>query len=158
MEDMIKGALRAPDHGALTPWRFILIEAEARQKFGEALYAIRKKEGISGAPLEKARLSPLRAPTILVVIASITESKIPAIEQEYSAAAAAQNIVLIAHAQGLGAIWRTGWPATHPEVKELLGMEDSEKIVGIIYLGTPAVPPKPLPDLNPVDFLESWDG
>jgi nitroreductase len=158
LDDMIKGALRAPDHGALTPWRFILIQGDARQKFGEALHAIREKEGVTGALLDKARLSPLRAPTLLIVVASTSECKIPVIEQEYSTAAAAQNIVLTAYAQGLGAIWRSGWPAFHPEVKQLLGMEESEKIVGILYLGTAAVPPKPLPELDPVDFLRSWDG
>jgi nitroreductase len=158
LDEMIRGALRAPDHGALTPWRFILIEGDDRTKFGEALRSIRENEGVEGALLEKARLSPLRAPTVLVVAASTTEGRIPIIEQEYSAAAAAQNIVLTAHAQGLGAIWRSGWPAFHPEVKKLLGMEDSEKIVGIIYIGTPAVPPKPLPDLDPADFLQRWDG
>jgi nitroreductase len=158
MDDMIKSALRAPDHGALTPWRFILIEGDARQRHGEALHEIREREGITGAALEKARMSPLRAPSILVVVASTTEGRIPVIEQEYSAAAAAQNIVLTAHAQGLGAIWRSGWAAFHPEVKTLLKLSDAEKIVGIIYLGTPAVPPKPLPDLDPVNFLQKWVG
>lgn len=158
LDELIRSALRAPDHGTLRPWRFILIEGEARSKFGEALYDIRAGEGITDASLEKARMSPLRAPAIIVVVAAITESRIPDIEQEYSAAAAAQNIVLTAYAQGLGAIWRSGWPAFHPEVHRILGMGEGEKIVGLIYLGTPAVPAKPLPELDPTDFLRSWDG
>lgn len=156
LAELFQAALRAPDHGALTPWRFVVIEGEARAKLGDVLHEIQvAAEAPTHAQL-KAQKAPLRAPMIIVVIASIKEGKIPPIEQEYSAAAAAQNILLAAEAQNLGAIWRTGWPAFHERVYAELGLTDSEKIVGFIYLGQRAGEKRPIAPLAADDFVSYW--
>ena len=73
----------------------------------------------------------------MVTIASVKQHpKIPAFEQELSAAAATQNMLIAAHAQGVGAMWRTGSMACHPLVLQGLGLAVQEKIIGFLYLGT----------------------
>ena len=52
-----------------------------------------------------------------------------------AAAAAAQNIMLAANAQGYGAMWKTGAPAYDATVKRALGLAADDDIVGFIYLG-----------------------
>ena len=157
LEQIFSAALRAPDHGALQPWRFLLIEGDAREKFAKELYNIKLSEQAPERDLEKAKKMPLRAPAIIVVIASMKEHpNIPEIEQEYSAATAAQNIILAAEALELGAIWRTGWPAFHSGVNKALGLTQNEKIIGFIYVGTRATERRPIPELKVSDFVKKW--
>ena len=159
LNEMFKAALRAPDHGALTPWRFLTIEGDARQKFSDALFDIREREGVTGRGLNKMKTIALRAPLIVVVIASLKDSeKIPDVEQDWSSVAAAQNLILAAEAQGLGAIWRSGWPAFHAEVNQLLGLSVKEKIVAYIYLGQRPEERRPITELAVDDFVSSWQG
>lgn len=158
---LLAAAMRAPDHGRLRPWRFILIRGAAREKLGEILASslLRRSPGASPELIEKERRKPLRAPLLVVVVAHIQENpKIPAGEQLLSAGAAAQNIMIASHALGFGALWRTGEPAYDEQVKEALGVPAADAIVGFLYIGTPKVlPPVPAPpDLS--DYLTSWNG
>ena len=159
LKEMYKSALRAPDHGTLTPWRFLTIEGDARHAFSEALYNIRKSEGVTGRSLEKMKTIALRAPMVIVSIANLKESnKIPDVEQEWSAVAATQNLILAAEAQGLGAIWRTGWPTFHPQVNKLLGLTENEKIVAYIYTGQRPKERRPITPLDIDDYVSFWQG
>ena len=108
--------------------------------------------------LSRERAKALRAPLIIVVAARTQVCKIPQIEQVLAVAAAAQNIMLAAHALGFGAMWKTGDPAYDDSVKSALGLETTDSIVGFLYLGTadgtslPAV--RPLPE----QFVTEWTG
>ena len=144
---LLESAARAPDHGRLRPWRFIVIRGAARERLGELMVEQlrRKQPAASGESLQRERQKALRAPLIIVVAAASNASaKIPAIEQIISAGAAAQNIMLAATALGFGAMWKTGDAAYDDTVKVALGLETRDAIVGFIYLGTvpaDAVPP-----------------
>jgi nitroreductase len=156
---LIEAALRAPDHGRLRPWRFIFIRGEGRKKLGEVLALALKRRDPQAGPgvLERERQKPLRAPLILIVAARIRANpKIPAVEQLLSAGAAAQNIMIACHALSFGAMWKTGDPAYDPGVKEALGLQATDEVVGFLYIGTPKSMPKPQPPLNIGDFAESW--
>lgn len=142
LKTMLDAAMRAPDHGRLRPWRFIVLRGEARARLGDLMAeAMRRREPEMPAPaLEKERAKPLRAPLIVVVAASLVEGhKIPAVEQLLAAGAAAQNLQLAAHALGFGTVWRTGAPAYDPYVKQSLGLDAADAIIGFMYLGTPVV-------------------
>lgn len=157
LNEIFKAALRAPDHGELRPWRFLTIQGDARQKLSDVLHNIKKLEGAAERDLIKAKKMALRAPMIIVVIASLQESeKIPVIEQEWSAAAATQNILVAAEALGLGAIWRTGWPAFHSSVNRALGLMENEKIVAYVYIGQQPDVRKPLSALSVDDYCSAW--
>jgi nitroreductase len=159
LNEMFKAALRAPDHGALTPWRFLTIQGDARQKFCDALYRIRDEEGVTGRGLNKMKTIGLRAPMIIVAIASLKESeKIPDVEQDWSAVAATQNLILAAEALGLGAIWRSGWPTFHDQVNAFLGLSENEKVVGYVYVGQRPEERRPIAPLAINDYVSEWNG
>jgi nitroreductase len=158
LETMFKAALRAPDHASLRPWSFIVFEGDDRVELGDIFaQALAKREpDTSDIGLEKAKSKALRAPTIIAVIAKITEHpKVPAIEQKLSAGAAAQNILLAAHAMGLAGIWRTGAPCFDPFVREKLGASGEDEIVGFLYIGTSNGTP-PLPEVDISDHVAHW--
>lgn len=145
LDRMLRVALRAPDHGALRPWRVLLVRGDARAELGEVLAdSLRaRRPGAAEEELARERAKPLRAPLIAIVVASVEErSKIPEIEQLLSAGCVAYGLEIAAQAEGFGAIWRTGDPAYDRMVHERLGLGASDRIVAFVYLGTPtAVPP-----------------
>jgi len=157
---MLRAALRAPDHGALRPWRFILTEGEGLERLGELfLRAARETEPeLTPAMEEKYRQMPLRAPMIITVVAVLQEHpKVPEEEQLISAGCAAHAITQAAHALDLGAIWRTGAMTHNPRVRSELGLTEQEQIVGFIYLGQRCRERK-TPVLDPQTFLTRWEG
>lgn len=154
-------AVRAADHRLLRPWRFLVVEGEARRRLGELFVQAREAAGetLDDKQKEKLRAKPLRAPTLIVAIAScVDDPKVPAVEQILSAGAAVQNMLNAAYAMGLGAMWRTGAPAYDSHVKAGLGLGPAEQVVGFLYLGTPSVTQKPPPDINTDDYFELWPG
>ncbi|MDQ3958605.1 MAG: nitroreductase family protein, partial [Actinomycetota bacterium] len=63
--------------------------------------------------------------------------KVVEIDEHYAVGAAIQNILLAAHALGLGAMHRTGAATTMPEVREYLGAAPEEIVAGFVYVGVP---------------------
>lgn len=155
LEQIFRAALRAPDHGMLRPWRFLVVEGEARNKLGQLF--VDALQPATPEEAEKLKASPLRAPLIIVAVANVKEHpKVPAIEQIASCAASVQNMSLAIHALGFASIWRTGAPAYDPRVKQALGLKDSDAIVGYLYVGTPTTRDRPAPVLNTADFVQHW--
>jgi nitroreductase len=148
LELMLACAARAPDHGRLRPWRFVVVREAERTRFGELLAAHLQRTQPAASPqaVERERDKALRAPLIIVVAAHLDPAitKIPQIEQTLSAGAAAQNIMLAAWALGFNAMWKTGGAAYDAAVKQALGLEPSDAVVGFLYIGTEA-PPVALP-------------
>jgi nitroreductase len=135
---ILQAAVRAPDHGRLRPWRFMLIEGEQRRKFGELLAAsaLRRAPALAESDLQRERGKALRAPLIIVVACrAVPGTKVPVIEQILAAGAAAQNILLALHNFGYAAAWKTGEAAYDAEVKKALGFAVDDHIVGFIYTG-----------------------
>jgi nitroreductase len=159
LDAIFAAAVRAPDHGQLRPWRFIVIRGDARLRFGEVMAESRRLLAPDSSPdaLRREREKALRAPVIVVVAARIQAgARIPEIEQILSAGAAAQNIMLAAHALGFGAMWKTGEPAYDPYVKEALGLDATDAIVGFIYVGTRAGGPSPVQRPGADQFVKEW--
>lgn len=161
-EALVLAAVRAADHGNLKPWRFLFIEGEGLDDLGEVFVnaALKAKPDSSAAELERFNNMPKRAPMIAVVIAVCHEDhpKVPVLEQIISAGAAAQNLITAAYSMGLGAMWRTGEMAYDDYVKTSLGLNAHEKIVGLIYLGTPLKPIEAAKPVSPHDFFSAWPG
>jgi nitroreductase len=136
---ILSAAVRAPDHGRLRPWRFVLIRAGARERLGDLLaeHLQRTHPGSSAETLQRERLKALRAPLIVAVAARCAAGvKIPVIEQLLSAGAAAHAIMLAAQALGFNAMWKTGGAAYDPAVKSALGLQGDDALIGFMYLGT----------------------
>ena len=159
LERLFEAAVRAPDHGRLRPWRFILIEGAARETFGDVLAAaLRRREPyVAEQVLAKERGKPLRAPLIVVVAAKLREHRgVPEVEQIVATGAAAQNLLLAAHALGFGGFWRTGAAAYDDEVKRALGLSPQDAIVGFVYLGTPAGAPVAPSASDVAAYVSRW--
>lgn len=159
LKNIYKAAFRAADHALLQPWRFLEIRGDARSRLGDLFVtaSLSDDPALSSAQQEKIRCKPSRAPLVIVTISSIKEHpKVPEFEQDLSAAAATQNMLIACHAQGVGAMWRTGSMAYHPLVKEGLGLQSHEKIIGFLYLGAAEGPTRPIvaPDLS--EFVQDW--
>lgn len=158
---LFRAALRAPDHGQLRPWRFLTVEGAARERMGQ-LFAdalLRAKPEAASEALDKARAMPLRAPLLVVVIARVqAHPKVPQQEQVIAAGCAAHGILLAAHAQGIGAVWRTGDMAYDAHVARGLGLAADEQIVAYLYLGTPERELRRPPELAVEDFVSAWNG
>src|SRR5437763_13275934 len=156
---MLEAAGCAPDHCRLQPWRLLLIEGDARRSFGEILAAsLTRRNPLAGdQALAREREKALRAPLIIVVATRCDRSaKIPLIEQIVSAGCAADSIMLAAVAAGLGAMWRTGEPAYDNAVKNPLGIEPDDFIVGFIYVGTDIGGPGTRPQRASREFAQQW--
>lgn len=142
LQKILTAAARAPDHGKMQPWRFLVIEGAARERFGAVLADClkRREPDAPAGKLEAERKKALRAPVIVVVAAAVRDNpKVPAVEQIVAAGAAAQNLLLAAHAMGFGGFWRTGAPAYDARVKAELGLAEADTIVGFMYLGSVGV-------------------
>lgn len=140
LERILRAALRAPDHGALRPWKILLVRGAARERFGEVMAdaLARRAPGASAEELARERGKALRAPLLAIVVAACKESaKIPEVEQLLSAGCVAYGLEIAAQAEGFGAIWKTGAPAYDRYVHERLGLAERDRIVAIVYVGTP---------------------
>lgn len=155
LDQILRAGLRAPDHQMLRPWRFLVVEGQARYKLGQLFVDALLPQ----TPEETTKLqtSPLRAPLIIIAVATIKEHpKVPAIEQIASGAAAMQNMSVAAHALGFGSIWKTGAVAYDPRVKLALGLKETDAIVGYLYVGTPTTRVRHAPILKMSDFVVYW--
>jgi nitroreductase len=161
LDVMFQSALRAPDHGRLRPWRFVVVPEEKRERFGDVMADClhRQDPNASAEMLQRERDKALRAPVIVVVAAQIHRGhKIPEVEQLVSAAAAAENIMLAANAQGFGAMWKTGAPAYDATVKQALGLDPDNDIVGFLYVGTQVGGGSPAARPVVRDLVSVWAG
>ena len=146
IEKLLSAGAQAPNHHKVRPWRFVVLTGDGRKKLGDVMAASFLDRNPATPPegLDKIRALPLRAPVVIAVGADKpADTKIVEMENISAASAAAQNILLAAHALGLGAIWRTGEWARDAKVKEFLGFAADQQIVGFIYIGYPDVTPAP---------------
>jgi nitroreductase len=151
--EILKAGARAPDHGKLFPWRFIVFQAEGRDRFGDVLADVLEAEGERERQIEEERGRFLRAPVVIGVVSAAREQiKIPVWEQELSCGAVCQNILIAAHAMGFVGNWLTEWYAYHPMVKEKIGLKPGERMAGFIYIGTSAaeLEERPRPEMGKI--------
>lgn len=161
LHTLLSAAVRVPDHGKLTPWRFIGIRGSARRKLGDALATrqLERHPTAAAAVVEKDRQRFDHAPLIVAVVAVLEHGhKVPEQEQLLSAGSSCFSLLLAAQALGFGAQWLTGWAAYDPAIAARLGLTAHERIVGFLHIGTPreAAPERQRPD--PLALFTDWTG
>ncbi len=145
IEKLLSAAVQAPNHYKVRPWRFVVLTGAARQRLGEVMVASLRAEhpDYPLEALEKEMAKPLRAPVVIAVgVDKPLEAKVVEVENICASAAAVENLLLAAHAEGLGAMWRTGSPASDPNVKQFLGFAAGQHLIGFIYIGYPEFKPE----------------
>ncbi len=159
IEELLDLAVRAPTHGMSEPWRFYVLSGTARGKLAKAIAASNMDGGMDeAAALEDGEKKVARAP-IIIVFTCIPGNGPKVVEQEEfaSVAMAMQNFLIAAHANGIGAMLRTGPAAYHPAVREQLGLGPDESVVGFMYVGYPEAD-RPLTPRAPAAEKTTWLG
>jgi nitroreductase len=139
LEALLGLAAAAPDHGLLTPWRFVVVPGSKRHRLAEsfALSLVDRDPGATLKQIEAAREKAHRAPLLVVAIACLgpREPDIPALERMVSLGAAVQNVLLGAHAMGFGAGLTSGQAMSSPHLRNLLSLREGESAVCCINIG-----------------------
>jgi nitroreductase len=142
---ILDAGLRAPDHGRLRPWRFVLIRGEQRLAWGERLAAAAQARDTATGQMqgERFRAWVRRTPLLIAVGAEIrADHKIPEIEQVLSVGAAAMNMLNAIHLLGYGGMWVTGANTYDPRLNAALGFEAPSRLVGFLAVGTSKLMPR----------------
>jgi len=156
---ILKIASRAPDHGKLTPWRFIHYGPKKCAELGEiVLKRAHERASEKGRALNEEQIAIerhrfVRAPVVVAVVSSAAENeKIPQWEQILSSGAVAMNMLIGANAAGFDAQWLTEWCAYDEALREALGLKDGERITGFVHIGTRLNPktPRGRPELEDI--------
>jgi nitroreductase len=139
LDILLRLATRVPDHGKLSPWRFVVLEGQDKADFAAKLeaLALSRSDQTAAAKLAKLKIPPLA----VAVISAPKPAAIPEWEQVLSAGAAATTLLYAALAMGYGANWITDWYAYDPRANAILGLEAAEKVAGFLLIGTPREPP-----------------
>ncbi|WP_428029334.1 nitroreductase family protein [Ancylobacter sp.] len=153
---LLEIAARVPDHAMLVPWRFIVIDGAARGDIGALLAQAYRDNNPEMAPEKREKFAAIMgrlfpAPLAVVVVSRpVGGTMIPDFEQELSAGAVCMNLLSAATAMGFDAIWVTGWVATHPAARAILGLGEGERVAGLVHVGTAAQAPgeRPRPDVE----------
>jgi nitroreductase len=133
LRELIEAATWAPNHRLTEPWRFTIVNGEVLQRLGERLAELEND------PRHKQKLA--RSPAVIVVSYVVHEKPEIALEDRDATAAALQNLLLAAHALGLGAIWRTGAYVSSKHFAQLIALPANEQIIGVVAIGEQALQP-----------------
>jgi nitroreductase len=142
IERLLAAGAQAPNHHKVRPWRFVVLTGAARERLGAVMAEAlaRRNPAVLSDSVKVAleRAKPLRAPVLIAIgVDKATAPKVVEYENVCAAAAAAENILLAAHALGLGGMWRSGDPIFDPAVRQALGFEADQQMVGFLYIGYP---------------------
>ena len=129
---IVKAGMAAPSAVNLQPWSFIVIdEPEALQRLNEVH--------------PHANLKTATAAIVVCGLLDKTDNEGIRAYWVQDCSAATENILLAAHAYGLGAVWCGVYPNEEriPSVKEVLGIPENVMPLNIITMGYPAENPEP---------------
>lgn len=162
VREFLEAAVAVPDHGAVRPWRFVVVHGEAREAMGAVLTdaLLKRKPDADEATIEKDRDRMRQVPLMIAVAARIMPNhpKVPPTEQIVSAGLAAYSILLSAESKGYGAVMLTGDHAYDKNVKKGLGLRETDDIIAFIYIGTPQSEPRAKKRLDPAKVTIQWTG
>lgn len=160
IENMLQAATQVPDHGQLTPWRFVVITGQAAQtRLEQTLLQAAQTTGMGEEGETRARQISHMAPLIVGVIAAPclqANRPKPEWEQHLSAGCAAYAIQLAAKAQGFDSIWITGpWVSSSP-LRKAFGCAAGDKIIALLAIGTAAQPQSEPKNTDLSAFTQRW--
>lgn len=138
LQTILQAGLQAPDHGRLTPYRFVVIEKTGLEKLEQCFKDAVLEFGLGEERLKKAESLPKRAPMFIAVVAKLNPEikKVPTWEQLLSAGCATYSIQLAANALGFANVWVTGNWVDGTALRQALNCSQQEKIIALLMLGT----------------------
>lgn len=140
LAQIFRAAAAAPDHGLLTPWRFVVVPAHCRARLAEvfALALIDRDPSATLAQIEAARDKAYRAPLLMLAVARLgpCESGIPVLERMVAVGACIQNILLSAYSLGYGSGLTSGQAMQSQRMATLFALSAGEEAVCFVNIGT----------------------
>ncbi len=153
---VLDAAVRAPDHGRLQPWRFVLIRDAQRAALGDVFVAAARARDAEG-DAERFRVKAMAAPLIIALVAHLQPGhKVPESEQLLAVGAATMNMLNALHILGYGGFWATGLNSRDAHVQQALGLSDTEQLLGFLYVGTPKERWRPVERAKGKRFARDW--
>ncbi|KXK42484.1 MAG: nitroreductase [Chlorobi bacterium OLB5] len=130
----------APTHKHTEPWRFIVYAGSKAKEFVQQHAELYRKsvpdEQFKKDKYEKILGNAVNLSHLIVCVMKRDEQeRIPEIEEISAASAAVQNILLGAESLGIAGFWSTGGMTHSSLMKEFLGLNSRDKVIGLIYLG-----------------------
>jgi nitroreductase len=158
MERILGIATRVPDHGKLSPWRFVLVGDDQRDELAQLLGRALAQEDPGATPAHhgaEEEFARYAGQLMVLISAPVQNHKIPVWEQELSCGTVGMNLLTAAHALGFVAGWVTGWRAYSPMVNAAF-CAPGERIAGFIFIGHAGreLEDRPRPALNAV--VRTW--
>ncbi len=155
LKTLLRLAVRVPDHGKLSPWRFIVLDGAAKARFAAKLeaLALSRDDQVAAAKLTKLKTPPL----CVAVVSSPKTATIPEWEQLLSAGAVCATLLNATLAMGYGANWITDWYAYDPGAASILGLDAGERVAGFLLMGTPREPPLERERPDTASLISRWD-
>jgi nitroreductase len=158
LEQILTIATRTPDHGMLTPWRFVTVADDQRDALADLLLAALAEDNpeATAAHREKeVNFAHYAGQLVILVSAPTPDHKIPVWEQQLSCGAAGMNLLLAADALGYVVGWVTGWRAYSERVRAAF-CEPGERIAGFIFIGQPGRPLEERARPKLEDVVRAW--
>lgn len=153
--ELLRLAARVPDHGKLSPWRFVILQGEAKAVFAERITPLAASQ--ANPTKANAALRKLtRPPVCVAVISRYIPGEIPEWEQRQSASAVCMQMLLAAAALGWGANWITDWYSYDLRALDILGVAEGEKVAGFLYLGTATEAPQERARADAAAITSQW--
>lgn len=157
LQELLTAASRVPDHGKLSPWRFVVLEKPALERLSGAAADYAATTGLPEDKAAKGISQFAQSPLCVAVICSpVAHEKIPQIEQVLAVGGVCLSLVNAALASGWGASWLTGWVALDAGfATTAFDLKEGEFVAGLVHIGSygAEVPDRPRPD---VAALTTW--
>jgi nitroreductase len=142
LDELLELARWAPNHHLTNPWRFRILGPETLARLKEA-----------AGPAEASKLD--RAPTLVVASTVLSGDPRQDLEDICATAAAIYVVLLAAHARGFAGYWRTPHVLRTKAGRDVVGLPDGERFLGLIHLGSPRGGP-PTPERAPLDSYRTY--
>jgi len=159
LDRLLRAAAAAPDHGVLTPWRFVIIPAHRREALAEvfAHALVERDAGATLQQIETAREKAYRAPLLMLAVARVgpCEPEIPLLERMVSLGCAIQNMLLSAHSMAFGSSLTSGQALRSTQLRQLFQLQAGEEAVCFINIGTVTQRKAPRLHPEPAAFVSS---
>ena len=151
IERILQSAVHAPNHRITEPWRFHVFVGKGRGELARVRAEIARlqaeaegeDEEMAAGRISRERKKAFRAPVVIAVICEAGRDEVETLENYAACAAAVQNMLLTAHALGLGVMWRTGSVAYHDHMRKFLGLKEGDTVVAHLYVGYPDMDERP---------------
>lgn len=152
IEQLCRLAQWAPNHKRTWPWRFAVIEGDARGRLGNLIADAMVAMGDPPEKIAKTRGKYVRTPATLVVGAAPGDSPLRTAENRDAVAAGIQNLMLGATAAGLATYWGSCPKGANDVVARWCGFQADTHVTALIYLGWAstdvAAPERPDPHIT----------